>query len=313
MTFEVEELFVLWGIVFAVLEVEAEQEPVHFSRIEVVQGDVSQSASSKNWLLLGNETVLAGPLTSPDPEQEPEAVGSVSRVYTYLAYFADPDAAGQISAQQPFQVFIHGEQGRISRSVVNPARFSPERLATTEIGKAVVEIVRDLGPPEIATLFHSSVCVQSPEALGPFFIDRAVAGGSGLVVDGWIGGLGDREVHLVTGDLSVLVKKSAWALRRRPDVHEHLAKTGALKTRSDIHGFAAVLPVETAENVRELFFLECDPSHDRTTFYGPVTTNLRKDDKEALQIVRHSFGEIQSVPRELVSRALSPLPGAPKE
>ena len=141
MTFEVEELFVLWGIVFAVLEVEAEQEPVQFSRIEVVQGDVSQSASSKNWLLVGNETVLAGPLTSPDPEQQPEAVGSVSRVYTYLAHFADPDAAGQISPQQPFQVFIHGEQGRISRSVVNPARFSPERLATTEIGKAVVETV----------------------------------------------------------------------------------------------------------------------------------------------------------------------------
>ena len=119
-------------------------------------------------------------------------------------------------------------------------------------------------------------------------------------------------MHLVTGDLSVLVQKDAWALRRRPDVHEHLAKTGALKARSDIHGFAAVLPVETAENVRELFFLECDPSHDRTTFYGPVTTNLRKDDKEALQIIRHSFGEIESLPRELVSQLYRPFLALPK-
>jgi GT2 family glycosyltransferase len=122
----------------------------------------------------------------------------------------------------------------------------------------------------------------------------------------------DREVHVVTADLRGFVPKSHWGIRRRLDVHEHLASIGALRGASDRHGFAAVLPIEADDSIRELFFLECDHSRDQTTFYGPVPINPRKDDREALDIVRSTFGEIQSVPQELVDKVYRPFLALPK-
>jgi GT2 family glycosyltransferase len=307
---EVEEVFVLWGIVFVVVNSNADQEPIGLSWIEINQGDVSLSSGSEDWRLLQESAADLPP--SSNPEQVAERAGSDHRTYTYLVHFVDPDVASQISDGLPFQVSLSDQQGRVTRSAVTPGRFTPQRLATTDLGHAVLEIVQDLGPPEIAAVLLPSIQIEPLEALGPCFIDRAVAGGSGLVLDGWIGGLADRDVHVVTADLKTFVPKTQWALRRRLDVHEHLVNTGVIRNASDRHGFAAVLPTDADETARELFFLECDHSRDKTTFFGPVPINPRKDDREALDIVRYTFGEIQSLPKDIVSQVYRPLLGIPK-
>ncbi|MBM6582753.1 glycosyltransferase [Microvirga sp. BT689] len=307
---EVKEVFALWGIVFAVLRITADQEPDAVGPLEVAQGDVSLSSDSQDWRLLpdgGSDLPLSLNLT-----KEARRTGSGRRTYTYLAHFVEPDGASQINDRLPVQVTLYDEQGHATRSVINPGHFTPQRLAKTDLGEAVLEIVREAGPAEIASALLSLVQVESIEALGPSFIDRAVAGASGLVLDGWIAGLGDRDVHVVTGDLRAFVPKAHWALRRRLDVHEHLANSGAFRSATDTHGFAAVFPAEAEDSVRELFFVECDPARDRTTFYGPVKTNPRRNNQEALDIVRHSFGDIQSLPKDLVSQVYRPFLAIPK-
>lgn len=302
---EVEEVFTLWGGVFAVLRISAQQDTSIAGRVEIAQGPVFLEADSGTWL------PLPDPDTDPVSASNPRASsGYLSHVY--LAHFTDPQAVSQLSRRGSLQVSFVDEQGGVSRSVARLGRFTPHRLATTALGRAVIEVLREAGPPDIAAVLLPLLRVEPLEALGPSFIDRTVAGGSGLVIEGWIAGLAHRDIHLVTADLKAFVPKDRWALRQRFDVHEHLLNTGAFDAASDRHGFTAVLPIERDDSVRELFFVERDPAHDQMTFYGPVPVSPRKDDREALDILRLSFGDIQTLSTEHVDQVYRPVLSLPK-
>lgn len=299
----VEEVFTLWGVVFAVLRTSQEQESGIAGQVEISQGIVSLEASSEDWLIL--------PEHESDLERDAIPTGG-HRNHTYLAYFTDPQAAIQLSRRHPLRISSFNNHGSVTRFVTHLSRFTPQRLATTGLGQAVLKVLRKVGPPDVAAILLSGVRVEPLEALGPSYIDRAVAGGSGVVLDGWIAGLAHRDVHIVTADLRAFVPKPRWALRRRLDVHDHLVRTDGLESLSDKHGFAAVLPVEPEDNEAEIFFVECGHTQEQTTFYGPVSLSLRKDEREAFDILRLSFGDIQSLPKEHVDQVYRPFLSLPK-
>jgi hypothetical protein len=310
---EVDELFVLWGIVFAVFTIKANQEPNSLSLIEVAQGETTLSASSDTWRLLADDEDAALPnqiaLLDGGRANRAEAA---RRAYTYVAALTDPEAPSPVSARQPFQVSLHDDRGGMREFTLMATPFTPQRLATTPLGHAMAELIQEVGPTEIANALGSSRRVRAPEKFGPFHLDRAVAGGSGLVLDGWVANLAHREVHIVPGDLSALVSHASLALRSRQDVHEHLQSTGAAKSASSAHGFVAVLPAETASGDLEFFFLETDPSGDQATFFGPVRTGVRRDDNEALHVVRQAYGDLLALPTPVIDAVYRPLLAVPK-
>ncbi len=204
-----------------------------------------------------------------------------------------------------------GDQN-LARTTLSFTAFNAERLATTPIGKLMAGVFQNAERPDIAMVLKATTRIEHAEGLGPSHVDRVIAGGSALLVDGWIANLPGRQMHLVTSDFGSWVPQSAWALRARQDVHDHLASIQALTTRSNEHGFVAIVPNADEAVDKSYYLVALEPDAQTAAWFGPIHATTTKDDAEAILLVRSAFGDIQSLPRHLASQIYHPLLAKPE-
>ncbi|QRM35598.1 glycosyltransferase [Microvirga sp. VF16] len=311
MTAKIDEIFVLWGTVFAIVDIETDRTLEVWDRIEIVQNELSLSASREAWRLVDRREAQPSGPEAPRRAGTP-AAASRSGTRQYLAACTTSDATKRFNPAWPCQASVWDRYGNSVRQDLYATPVSPQWLAETALKGAIHDAFEEAGQSDLVGFLRSPIAVLDAEAFRPFHIDRAVAGASGLVLEGWIPQVGDRQVAVVSGDFSILVTKPALATRLRPDVHEYLSSNGLVKGGSNIHSFAAVLPAEGNESEREFYFLERGPFEDEVKIFGPVRAPVRRNEREALDIVRQFFGDIQSLPASFVDPIYRPFLSLPK-
>lgn len=311
MTADFEEFFVLWGMVFAVLKFDSNLALVRCDQIEVAQNDLSLAAPKETWRLIasGEDVTSHQRAHYADAEISSEPCSGLAR---YLVCLSVPEGSSRFNPKVPCQVSITGKDGCMVQRVLTPRSITPQWLTQTDLKPALGEAFQQAGHPEVATILQSVITVGDADSFRPFYIDRAVASGSGLVLDGWIPRVGERQVSVTTGDLTALVPKSALATRSRADVHQYLLDNGMVTDGSNVHSFAAVLPADADRNEQAFYFLERTPSDGQVRIYGPIMVVLRQDENEALQVARQFFGEIQALPPSVVNQIYRPLLALPE-
>jgi GT2 family glycosyltransferase len=183
----------------------------------------------------------------------------------------------------------------------------PLKLPTLQGRALIASAFERLGRADIAqVLAAKNINFKGVDALGPFHVDRAIGGGAGFLIDGWMARLGERDVHITTADLCNWAPRSSIAARSRSDVHEYLKGIKAETGHTDRHGFVAVIPSDAARP-RDLFFVEMSASGTTATFCGPITPNVIKDDPLSIEVVKQAFGDIRSLPATAIPDVYGPL------